>query len=119
MFKNNTKAAIIHAVAAALVVPLVWNTSAAAQEPLLGQIQAFGFNFAPRGWAKCDGQILSISQNSALFALLGTTCGGDGRTGAARRHGERRASPFGAVAELLGDGDEHLRAWQFAPHPQP
>ncbi|MDO7172887.1 phage tail protein [Mariniflexile sp. AS56] len=49
-------------------------------EPILGQIQAFGFNFAPRGWAKCEGQILSISQNTALFSLLGTTYGGDGRT---------------------------------------
>ncbi|MFK8161573.1 MAG: phage tail protein [Lewinella sp.] len=49
-------------------------------EPFIGQIQAFGFNFAPRGWAKCDGQLLAISQNQALFSLLGTTYGGDGRT---------------------------------------
>lgn len=49
-------------------------------EPFLGQIQPFGFNFPPRGWATCDGQILPISQNTALFALLGTTYGGDGRT---------------------------------------
>ena len=49
-------------------------------EPFIGQIQAFGFNFAPRGWAKCDGQLLPISQNSALFSLLGTIYGGDGRT---------------------------------------
>ncbi len=49
-------------------------------EPFLGQIQAFGFNFAPRGWAKCEGQLLSISQYTALFSLLGTTFGGDGRT---------------------------------------
>ena len=48
--------------------------------PFLGQIQAFGFNFAPRGWAKCDGQLLPISQYQALFSLLGTTYGGDGRT---------------------------------------
>jgi len=48
-------------------------------EPFIGQIQAFGFNFAPRGWALCDGQLLSISSNSALFSLLGTTYGGDGR----------------------------------------
>jgi microcystin-dependent protein len=40
----------------------------------------FGFNFPPRSWAFCDGQILPISQNQALFSLLGTTCGGDGRT---------------------------------------
>ena len=49
-------------------------------EPFLGQIQAFGFNFAPRGWAHCNGQLLPISQNEALFSLLGTTYGGDGRT---------------------------------------
>jgi len=49
-------------------------------DPFLGQIQPFGFNFAPRGWAKCDGQLLSISSFSALFALLGTAYGGDGRT---------------------------------------
>lgn len=49
-------------------------------EPFLGQIQMFGFNFAPRGWAFCDGNILPIAQNSALFSLLGTTYGGDGRT---------------------------------------
>ena len=49
-------------------------------EPFLGQITMFGFNFPPRGWATCEGQLLAISQNSALFSLLGTTYGGDGRT---------------------------------------
>jgi len=49
-------------------------------DPFLGQIQPFGFNFAPRGWAKCDGQLMPISQYSALFSLLGTMYGGDGRT---------------------------------------
>jgi microcystin-dependent protein len=49
-------------------------------EPFIGQISLFGFNFAPRGWAHCNGQILQISQNTALFSLLGTTYGGDGRT---------------------------------------
>ena len=49
-------------------------------EPFIGQIQNFGFNFAPRGWASCDGQLLPINQNQALFSLLGTTYGGDGRT---------------------------------------
>lgn len=48
--------------------------------PYLAQIQPFGFNFAPRGWSFCDGQILSIAQHSALFALIGTTYGGDGIT---------------------------------------
>ena len=49
-------------------------------EPFIGEISIFAGNFAPRGWALCDGQLLSISQNSALFSLLGTTYGGDGRT---------------------------------------
>jgi len=49
-------------------------------EPLLGEIAMFGFNFAPRGWMLCDGQLLPIAQYSALFSLLGTTYGGDGRT---------------------------------------
>ena len=48
--------------------------------PFIGQIQIFGFNFPPRGWALCDGQLLAISSNTALFSLLGTTFGGDGRT---------------------------------------
>ena len=49
-------------------------------EPFLGEIRMFGSNFAPRGWALCDGQLLAISSNTALFSLLGTTYGGDGRT---------------------------------------
>jgi microcystin-dependent protein len=46
--------------------------------PFIGQVRLVGFNFAPRDHARCDGQLLSISQNSAMFALLGTTYGGDG-----------------------------------------
>jgi len=49
-------------------------------EPFLAEIRIFGFNFAPRGWAFCDGQILPINQNQSLYSLLGTTYGGDGRT---------------------------------------
>ena len=49
-------------------------------EPFLAEIKIVGFNFAPRGWAQCDGQILPINQNQSLFSLLGTTYGGDGRT---------------------------------------
>ena len=49
-------------------------------EPFLGEIRMFGFNFAPRGWAFCNGQILPIAQNTALFSLLGTTYGGNGQT---------------------------------------
>jgi microcystin-dependent protein len=49
-------------------------------EPFLGQIMVASFNFPPKGWALCDGQLLAINQNQALFALLGTTYGGDGQT---------------------------------------
>lgn len=49
-------------------------------DPLMATIIMFGGNFAPRGWALCEGQLLPISQNSALFSLLGTIYGGDGRT---------------------------------------
>jgi len=49
-------------------------------EPFIGQIIMFGGNFAPRGWALCDGQLLQISTNTALFSILGTIYGGDGRT---------------------------------------
>lgn len=48
--------------------------------PYLGELRLFGLNFAVRGWALCDGQLLPISSNTALFSLLGTTYGGDGRT---------------------------------------
>lgn len=49
-------------------------------EPFVGQITMFAGNFAPRGWTYCDGQLLATSQNEALFSLLGTIYGGDGRT---------------------------------------
>src|SRR5271167_4507172 len=47
-------------------------------EPYLAEIRVFGFNFAPLGWALCNGQLMSISQNAALFDVIGTTYGGDG-----------------------------------------
>ena len=49
-------------------------------DPFVAEIRIFPFNFAPRGWAWCDGQILPISQNTALFSLLGTTYGGNGQS---------------------------------------
>jgi microcystin-dependent protein len=49
-------------------------------QPFLGEIMLVGFNFAPRGWAQCEGQLLPINQNQSLYSLLGTTYGGDGRT---------------------------------------
>ena len=49
-------------------------------EPFIGEVRWVGFNFAPRGWAHCNGQLLPIAQNTALFSILGTTYGGNGRT---------------------------------------
>lgn len=60
---------------------LLFALSATAQtNPFLGEIRLFAGNFAPVGWALCDGSLLPISQNAALFSLLGTTYGGDGKT---------------------------------------
>lgn len=58
--------------------PRAARASTLAYEPFLGELALFGFNFAPVGWAQCNGQLLTISSNSALFALLGTTYGGNG-----------------------------------------
>jgi microcystin-dependent protein len=66
--------------ACAVVFVLGLSTGAAAQEPFLGEIRWVPYDFAPRGWASCDGQLLSIAQNQALFALLGTYFGGNGVT---------------------------------------
>jgi microcystin-dependent protein len=68
------------AVATLSTIGLQGNASAQATDPFLGQIMCGAFNFPPRGWARLDGQILSISQNTALFALLGTNYGGNGQT---------------------------------------
>ena len=63
-----------------LFICLLSTITSNAQEPMLGEVRIFAGNFAPRGWAFCDGQLLPISTNSALFSLLGTMYGGDGRT---------------------------------------
>ncbi|MHC4955882.1 MAG: phage tail protein, partial [Planctomycetota bacterium] len=80
MKKRLMHATTLVVLAIALVATPVLTTPAHASEPFIGQIQQFGFNFPPRGWAHCDGQLLPISSNTALFSLLGTTFGGDGRT---------------------------------------
>lgn len=56
------------------------SAAAQASDPFIGQIMCAGFNFAPRGWAELNGQLLPISQNTALFSLLGTQYGGNGQT---------------------------------------
>lgn len=74
-------------------------------EPFLAEVRIVGFNFAPRGWAFCDGQILPINQNQSLYSLLGTTYGGDGRTSFALP--DLRGRVPMAVGRSNGGGD-HL-----------
>jgi microcystin-dependent protein len=78
MLKISTPRLALTAVVALSALQAV--PAAAQSDPMLGQIMCAGYNFTPRGWASLDGQLLPISQNSALFSLLGTTYGGDGRT---------------------------------------
>ena len=68
-------------------------------EPFLGEIRIMSFNFAPKGWALCNGQLLPINQNQALFSLLGTTYGGDGRVnfGLPNLRGGRRSMSAAAI----------------------
>ena len=88
-------------------------------EPFLGQISLFGFNFAPRGWALCDGQLMAINQNQALFSLLGQhtaamafllsrcrTC----------QPGKRTYSPSHALGQLAGSESVTLTVQQIPPH---
>ena len=63
-------------------------------EPFVAEIRIFPFNFAPKGWAWCDGQLLPLSQNTALFALLGTTYGGNGKSNFALPNLQGRAPMF-------------------------
>jgi microcystin-dependent protein len=66
-------------------------------EPFLSEIRIFSFNFAPKGWALCNGQLLPINQNQALFSLLGTTYGGNGQTNFALPNLQGKA-PSGAAS---------------------
>ncbi|POF29615.1 phage tail protein [Roseibium marinum] len=77
-------------------------------EPFIAEIRIFAGNFAPRGWAFCDGQLLPVSQNTALFSLIGTTYGGDGRTTTALPNMQGRApmhpgSGPGLTSRRLGE----------------
>ena len=77
-------------------------------EPFTAEVRIFAGNFAPRGWAFCDGQLLPIAQNTALFSLIGTTYGGDGRTTTALPNLQGRAPMHpgrgpGLTARRLGE----------------
>src|ERR687892_2781265 len=73
--------------------------------PFVAEIRIFPFNFAPRGWAFCNGQIMPISQNTALFALLGTTYGGDGKSTFALPDLQGRAPMHPGQGSGLSDHD--------------
>jgi len=94
-------------------------------DEFIGTIKMFGFNFAPRGWAMCNGQLLSIAQNTALFSLLGTTYGGDGVTTFALPNLQSRwpvhfgqgpgLSPY-ALGQVSGSETVTLTTGNLAPH---
>ena len=79
-------------------------------EVYLGQVMLTGFNFAPRGFALCNGQLMAISQNQALFSLLGTQYGGDGRTTFALPNLQSRVP--------IGGGSSVDPTWQPSPYEQ-
>jgi microcystin-dependent protein len=72
-------------------------------EPFLSEIRIFSFGFAPRGWALCNGQLLPINQNQALFSLLGTTYGGDGRVNFALPNFQGRTPIHTGSGHTLGE----------------
>ncbi|MCF7751007.1 tail fiber protein [Bacillus subtilis subsp. subtilis] len=94
-------------------------------EPFLGEIQLFGFPFAPNGWALCAGQILPIQQNTALYSLLGTNYGGDGRASfglpnlqgnAAACQGQSAGGSDRMIGELFGSAQVTLLSTEMPPH---
>jgi microcystin-dependent protein len=93
-------------------------------QPFLGQIQAFPFTFAPRGWALCNGQLLPISQNQALFSLLGTQYGGNGTQTFALPNLQgsfsvglsTTSSNFSAIGATGGESSHTLTATELPAH---
>ncbi|MDX2149950.1 MAG: tail fiber protein [Bryobacteraceae bacterium] len=89
-------------------------------EAFLGEIRMFSFDFPPKGWATCDGQLLPINQNQALFALLGTTYGGNGQTTFALPNLQARtpmhASASHPLGERLGEVAHTLSINEMPPH---
>src|SRR5262245_8615955 len=94
-------------------------------DPFVAEIRIFGFTFAPRGWAFCNGQLLPISQNTALFSLLGTFYGGDGRVtfglpnlqgSVAIAHGQGAGlSPYD-IGQVAGSTTETLSVTEMPMH---
>lgn len=87
-------------------------------EPFLAEIRLMSFNFAPKGWALCNGQLLPINQNQALFSLLGTTFGGDGRVNFALPDVRGRAPIHVGGGHTLGErGGEQAHTLSIAELP--
>ena len=88
-------------------------------EPFLSELRLMSFNFAPKGWAMCNGQILPINQNQALFSLLGTTFGGDGRVNFALPDLRGRAPIHVGSGHTLGErGGEQAHTLSIAELPE-
>lgn len=94
-------------------------------EPFLGEIQLFGFPYAPYQWATCSGQIIPIQQNTALFSLIGTQYGGDGRTtfalpnfggNAGDNQGQGPGLTRRVVGEMIGESNVTLMITELPPH---
>jgi microcystin-dependent protein len=97
-------------------------------DPFVAEIRIFPFNFAPRGWAWCDGQLMPLSQNTALFSLLGTTYGGDGKSnfalpdlqGRANMHpGQGPGLSLHDLGETGGSETVTLLESELPPHAHP
>jgi microcystin-dependent protein len=90
------------------------------RDPFLGEICPFSFNFPPKGWALCNGQLLPINQNQALFSLLGTNFGGDGRTNFAlpdlRGRVPMHTGPAHTLAERSGEEAHTLSISELPTH---
>ncbi len=88
-------------------------------EPFLSEIRIMSFNFAPKGWALCNGQLLPINQNQGLFSLLGTTFGGDGRVNFALPNLQGRTPIHVGSSHTLGErGGEQAHTLSIAELPQ-
>lgn len=89
-------------------------------EPFLGEIRMVSFNFAPRGWALCNGQLLPINQNQGLFSLLGTTFGGDGRVNFAlpdlRGRAPRHEGSGATLGQVSGEQAHTLSVAELPTH---
>lgn len=89
-------------------------------EPFLGEVKIVSFNFAPKGWASCNGQLLPINQNQALFSILGTLYGGDGRVNFALPNLQGKipihAGPNFVQGQFGGESDHILFSLELPPH---